>query len=134
VSIIVCRCLGITPSAITEIFRLIKEKSHCNITLTSYFVELYNDNLVDLYWPLENDRKKAEPPKLVIKMDEKKMVFIQNTTIKETSSPGELMDLFEQGNAQRHTGATRMNAESSRSHSIFAIMVRTCVFTCAPCD
>lgn len=114
---------GITPSAITELFRLKKEKAHCNIAVTTYFVELYNDNLVDLYWSLDNDRKKAEPPKLIIKMDDKKMVYIQNATIKEAASPTELMELFEQGNAQRHTGATRMNAESSRSHSIFAIMV-----------
>jgi hypothetical protein len=120
---------GITPSAITELFRLKKEKAHCNISVSTYFVELYNDNLVDLYWSLDNDRKKSEPPKLIIKMDEKKMVFIQNTTIKEVSQPAELMELFELGNAQRHTGATRMNAESSRSHSIFAIMVSS-IYMC----
>lgn len=37
----------------------------------------------------------------------------------------ELMGLFHQGNAERHVGATKMNAESSRSHSIFAIMIET---------
>lgn len=31
----------------------------------------------------------------------------------------ELMDLFNAGNEMRHVGATKMNAESSRSHSIF---------------
>ena len=86
-------------------------------------MELYNDNLVDLYWQIDNDKRKSEPPKLEIKMDEKKMVVIKGVVVKEAVSPTELMDLFNVGNAQRHTGATKMNAESSRSHSIFAIMV-----------
>jgi len=37
----------------------------------------------------------------------------------------ELFDLFNRGNKERHVGATKMNAESSRSHSIFAIMVES---------
>ena len=51
------------------------------------------------------------------------MVFIRNSVIKEANSPEELMSLFNAGCAERHTGATNMNAASSRSHSIFAIMV-----------
>ena len=58
-------------------------------------------------------------------MDTNKMVFIKNAVIKEAQSPEELMDLFTQGNLLRHVGSTRMNAESSRSHSIFAIMVES---------
>lgn len=48
------------------------------------FVELYNDNLVDLYWLLDNKKaphvngKPPEPPRLEIKQDAKKMV--QKTT------------------------------------------------------
>lgn len=51
------------------------------------------------------------------------MVFIRNSVIKEANSPDELMALFHAGNAERHVGATNMNAASSRSHSIFAVMV-----------
>jgi len=118
---------GLTPKAIDELYRLIDERKHLTITVTTYFVELYNDNLVDLYWVLDNKammkNSNADPPKLEIKMDDKKMVFIRNSIIKEAYSPSELMDLFNKGNLERHTGATKMNAESSRSHSIFAIMV-----------
>lgn len=39
------------------------------------------------------------------------------------AGPDELFALFNAGNLERHTGATQMNAESSRSHSIFSIMV-----------
>lgn len=123
---------GLTPRAIDEIYRLIKERTHCTSKVTTYFVELYNDNLVDLYWLLDNkknlrnaDGTVVEPPKLEIKMDAKKMVFIRNAVIKDASSPEDLMNLFNLGNAERHVGATKMNAESSRSHSIFAIMVES---------
>lgn len=117
---------GLTPKAIDELFRLIDDKKHCNCRVTTYFVELYNDSLVDLYWVLDNMKNpNAEPPKLDIKMDSKKMVFIKNAVIKDVSTPSELMELFHQGNLQRHTGATKMNAESSRSHSIFAIMAES---------
>lgn len=116
---------GLTPKAIDELFRLVDERVHLNVRVTTYFVELYNDNLVDLYWVLDNKGKggNPEPPKLDIKMDAKKMVYIRNCVIKDATSPAELMDLFNSGNVERHTGATKMNAESSRSHSIFAIMV-----------
>jgi hypothetical protein len=58
-------------------------------------------------------------------VDAKKMVFVKNAVIKDVQSADELMQLFHQGNGERHVGATKMNAESSRSHSIFSILVET---------
>lgn len=37
-------------------------------------------------------------------MDAKKMVYIRNAVIKEANSPSELMELFNSGNLERHTG------------------------------
>lgn len=117
---------GLTPKTIDEMYRLFREKAHCTFKVSTYFVELYNDSLVDLYYLLDNKGKgaaAAEPPKLEIKMDTKKMVFIKNAIIKDVSSADELMLLFDKGNMERHVGATKMNAESSRSHSIFSILI-----------
>jgi hypothetical protein len=58
-------------------------------------------------------------------VDAKKMVTIKNAVIKDARNAEELMELFRKGNAERHVGATKMNAESSRSHSIFAVMAET---------
>ena len=51
------------------------------------------------------------------------MVYIKNAEVMDAASPDDLLALFEKGNSMRHVGATKMNAESSRSHSIFAILV-----------
>ena len=43
---------GLTPKAIDELFSLISQKSNCTCKVSTYFIELYNDVLVDLYWIL----------------------------------------------------------------------------------
>jgi hypothetical protein len=116
---------GLTPRAVEEIFHLIGTRQHCDCKVTTYFVELYNDQLVDLFRLVDEkeSRDKTQPPHLDIKLDNNKMVYIRGAVVKEAQSPEVLLDLFTKGNAERHTGATLMNAESSRSHSIFSILV-----------
>ncbi|KAH8086697.1 hypothetical protein JL720_7137 [Aureococcus anophagefferens] len=115
---------GITPRAIHALFDEAQKMAHqCTVTVRTYFLELYNDGLVDLYHVLDNPGSRAAPPKLDVKLDAKKMVFVKNAVVKDAASADELLNLFEAGNAKRHVGATKMNAESSRSHSIFAILV-----------
>ena len=51
------------------------------------------------------------------------MVFIKGIVTKEINSVDEAMEVFSLGNKARHVGSTKMNAESSRSHLIFAILI-----------
>ncbi|CAM9723456.1 unnamed protein product, partial [Discosporangium mesarthrocarpum] len=122
---------GLTPRAIDELYEIAtKSKGALEARqglmgrggVSCYFVELYLDNLRDLFYAMENPRDN-NPPKLDIKVDAKKMVFIKNVVIKEAGTAEELLQLFTRGNAQRKVGGTKMNAESSRSHSIFGILV-----------
>jgi hypothetical protein len=102
-------------------------------------LELYNDNLIDLFLLVENHGNNnnnnssntnngnttiGDPPRLDIKKNEKTgMVFVQNITMKTCKDPHQTLKLFESANKKRQVGATKMNAESSRSHSIFSILV-----------
>lgn len=43
------------------------------------------------------------------------------------ANAGALMRLFNAGNTQRKVGGTKMNAESSRSHSVFSILLEVIV-------
>ena len=119
---------GITPRCIDQIFEGVASRNATRggeLSVRSYFLELYNDSLRDLYWSLDNGKKKkTEGPKLKINVDRKTNdVSIEGAVIKTADSPAQLKDLFERGNHIRHTSATTMNAESSRSHSIFAVLV-----------
>jgi hypothetical protein len=91
------------------------------VKISAYMIELYNDHLRDLFWPIEH--KKEKPPKLDIKKDAKGMVVVKNVEIRPAPTAEVLMELFETGNAMRATGSTKMNATSSRSHSIFSVLI-----------
>lgn len=50
------------------------------VRVSSYFIELYLDNLRDLLWAVEHT--KGTPPKLEVHMDQNKMVVVKNVVTK----------------------------------------------------
>ncbi|XP_067295928.1 uncharacterized protein [Pseudorasbora parva] len=113
---------GIIPRTFTKIFEIIQDnESKFEFKVSAYMLELYNDRLQDLFVsPAEAFNKRIE-----IKRDRKGLVFAQGAETKEAASAGELFALFEQGCANRHIAATKMNVESSRSHLIIGIMIES---------
>ncbi|XP_043096765.1 kinesin-like protein KIN-14I [Puntigrus tetrazona] len=113
---------GIIPRTFTKIFEIIQDnESKFEFKVSAYMLELYNDRLQDLFVsPAEAFSKRIE-----IKRDRKGLVFAQGAETKEATSAGELFALFEQGCANRHIAATKMNVESSRSHLIIGIMIES---------
>ncbi|KAL8038155.1 hypothetical protein ABFX02_11G085900 [Erythranthe guttata] len=112
---------GLTPRAISEVFRIIKHDSKkLSFSLKVYMVELYQDTLIDLLLP-----KQAKRLKLDIKKDSKGMVVVENVTILSISSYEELRNIIDRGSEQRHTTGTLMNEQSSRSHLILSIVIET---------
>merc|ERR1711998_364045 len=114
---------GLTPRAINTLFHRIQEMANlADVSVQSYFLELYNNELCDLYFKLKHPR--AQPQKLEVKLDRDKMVFVKGANVLDVHSAEDLTSLFDRANAQRHVGATAMNSESSRSHSIFSLIVQ----------
>lgn len=114
---------GLTPRAIKHLFDLAYEiKANNTVKFSAYMLEVYNDSLIDLFYLLDHS-KKDTAPKLEIKKNNKGMVVINNITIKSCDTPERALKLFDGANKHRQVGATKMNAESSRSHSIFAILI-----------
>ena len=53
------------------------------------------------------------------------MVYIQNAVEKDVESVDDANRLFNYGLAARKTGSTDMNATSSRSHLVFALLIES---------
>ncbi|XP_012557643.2 uncharacterized protein LOC100213907 isoform X1 [Hydra vulgaris] len=111
---------GIAPRSFQAIYALINEnKKKFSFKTYMYMLELYRDNLIDLF------STTRDPDKLDIKKDKKGMVVVSGAIVKEAFSAEELMDIFEKGSSARHVASTKMNSESSRSHLILSIIIES---------
>ena len=52
-------------------------------------------------------------------------VYVKDLSTFVVKTSQDLMDVFNEGNLNRHVGATNMNEHSSRSHSVFTITVES---------
>lgn len=52
-------------------------------------------------------------------------VYVKDLTTFVCKTPEDMMKIFNEGNVNRHVGATNMNEHSSRSHSVFTITVES---------
>ena len=81
------------------------------------YIELYNEEINDLL-----DNPKVEK-KCDIREDPVKGIYITNLCDVVVETEKELSDLLDKGLSCRTVAATLMNSESSRSHSIFTIVI-----------
>lgn len=82
------------------------------------YVEIYNENVYDLF---SSNIKQG----LEIRENPFDGVFLENLTYKKPLKYEEAVDYFYEGVLQRKTAETKMNMESSRSHSIFTIYLES---------
>lgn len=80
------------------------------------FIEVYNENMVDLYKP---------ETFINIREDPIEGVTVDNLSIFTSESLLESLEFYQKGITNRRTASTQMNESSSRSHSIFTIQLET---------
>ena len=92
-------------------------------------LELYQDTLNDLLLPAPSGGRRGgeerTPPRLDIKKDSKGWVTVQNATVVPVRTKEDMEAAISTGLRARATSATKMNAESSRSHLIFSLVIET---------
>ena len=111
---------GLAPRTVEQIWSQIAERGG-SCTVSVYMAELYMGELSDLL--LKKAKGDATPPKLTVKKDAHGMVFIQNITERVVTSAKETLKLLEEGQSRRHVSGTAMNAQSSRSHLVFSMVI-----------
>ncbi|KAM3968319.1 LOW QUALITY PROTEIN: uncharacterized protein ACR2FA_007831 [Aphomia sociella] len=106
---------GIIPLAVYNLFEIIKSIPNRDFLVRVSYIEIYNETLKDL---LNVDKKN-------IKVHDTLEGVKVDVTEQVSTSPEEVLKYLKEGEANRQTGATNMNEESSRSHSIFQIIIES---------
>ena len=111
---------GIIPNAFETLFGDIDavDSTNKNFLVRASFLEIYNENVRDL---LGKDQSKT----CDLKETPERGVYVKDLTTFVVKSVAEIRKVLEVGKKNRSVGATLMNADSSRSHSIFTVTVET---------
>ncbi|KAG0557463.1 hypothetical protein KC19_11G132500 [Ceratodon purpureus] len=108
---------GITRLAVSEIFRHIQQGMDREYLIRVSYMEIYNEEINDLFAP--------DSRKLQIHENLEKGVFVAGLREEIVDSVEQVLGLLEAGEAKRHFGETNMNLHSSRSHSIFRMVIES---------
>lgn len=109
--------MGVIPRAMDDIFKKINTldgDKKCNVKCS--FMELYQEQLYDLLSTKSRDQSIVD-----IREDQVKGIIIPGLTEIDVTTVGETINCLMKGSGGRATGATAMNAQSSRSHAIFTV-------------
>lgn len=107
---------GIIPRMVRTVFNRIDTASDAvEFSVKVSMIEIYMERIRDLLDPSKDNLKIHE--------EKSKGVYMGDLTEQYISSEREVYDIMKQGNANRSIASTLMNAESSRSHSIFILTV-----------
>ncbi|KAL3680718.1 hypothetical protein R1sor_023674 [Riccia sorocarpa] len=108
---------GIIPIAIQDVFRNIEAESNREFLLRVSYMEIYNEEIKDLLAP--------ENRKLQVHESAERGIFVAGLREEIVVSPEQVLQLMDAGEAHRHIGETNMNVHSSRSHTIFRMVIES---------
>ncbi|BGP32653.1 hypothetical protein JCM10296v2_004434 [Rhodotorula toruloides] len=108
---------GIIPRITEQIFAsIIASPANIEYLVKVSYMEIYMEKIRDLLSP-ENDN-------LPVHEDKQRGVYVKNLSEFYVGNSAEVYEVMRQGGSARAVSATNMNAESSRSHSIFVITIQ----------
>ncbi|WWC71280.1 uncharacterized protein I206_105233 [Kwoniella pini CBS 10737] len=115
---------GIVPRVLHRLFSLLDASKNTEFSVKCSYVELYNEELRDLLAvDYKGEITTANHGGLKLYEDGKKGVNIQGLEEAGARNLKEALNILEKGVKRRQTAETKMNTESSRSHTIFSITV-----------
>ncbi|KAK4966045.1 hypothetical protein LTR66_012070, partial [Elasticomyces elasticus] len=107
---------GIIPRIVEQIFAsIMASESNIEYTVRVSYMEIYMERIRDLLAPANTN--------LPIHEEKSRGVYVKGLLEIYVSSLSEVYEVLHRGGMARMTASTNMNAESSRSHSIFVLTV-----------
>ena len=139
---------GLTPRVLDHIFALMAREERLSDGEVTYrcvgsLLEIYKETITDL---LDASRTATPTPTggaaaaaaassaasdaattssggLKLREDATRGVYVEGICQEELRKPDEALQLLAHGISQRHVGSTAMNAQSSRSHLVFSLVI-----------
>ncbi|KAF4317607.1 hypothetical protein BBO99_00005615 [Phytophthora kernoviae] len=114
---------GIISRVAKDLYFEVENAKTDPIELTVSFVEIYMEQIRDLLSPSSNSSNIGTPTNGGLKIRESAQhgVYIEEMTRIPSKSEAAMMDLVKSGTLSRAVSSTRMNKDSSRSHTILMI-------------
>ncbi|KAK9980433.1 hypothetical protein ABG768_000041 [Culter alburnus] len=110
---------GVIPLAMADVFKTIKNCPKKEFLLRVSYMEIYNETVTDLL--CESWKRKP----LEIREGNYKNVYVADLTEEMVTSPEQALSWITKGEKNRHYGKTKMNQRSSRSHTIFRMILES---------
>ncbi|KAM7168718.1 centromere-associated protein E isoform 1-T1 [Macrochelys suwanniensis] len=113
------KSMGIIPKAVQDVFKIICEIPGREFLLRVSYMEIYNETITDLLC----DSRKNKP--LGIREDVNRNIYVEDLIEEVVVNPEQVMEWLRRGEKNRHYGETKMNEHSSRSHTIFRMIIES---------
>ncbi|XP_047168850.1 kinesin-like protein KIN-7N [Vigna umbellata] len=108
---------GVIPRAVRDIFATIETVSDREFLIRVSYMEIYNEEI--------NDLLVVENQKLQIHESLERGVFVSGLKEEIVNNAEQVLNLIKAGEVNRHFGETNMNVRSSRSHTIFRMVIES---------
>ncbi|KAH9699118.1 kinesin-like protein KIN-7N [Citrus sinensis] len=108
---------GVISLGVKDIFDAIQMMSNREFLVRVSYMEIYNEEI--------NDLLAVENQKLQIHESLEHGVFVAGLREEIVNSAEQVLKLIESGEVNRHFGETNMNVRSSRSHTIFRMVIES---------
>ncbi|WOG87596.1 hypothetical protein DCAR_0206826 [Daucus carota subsp. sativus] len=108
---------GVIPLAVHHVFDIIQEVMDREFLLRMSYMEIYNEEINDLLVP--------EHRKLQIHESIERGIYVAGLREEIVASAEQVLELLAFGESHRHIGETNMNVYSSRSHTIFRMIIES---------
>ncbi|MCE0480849.1 NADH-ubiquinone oxidoreductase chain 1, partial [Datura stramonium] len=107
---------GIIPLAIKDVFSIIQDTPGREFLLRVSYLEIYNEVINDLLDPTGQNLRVRE---------DNQGTYVEGIKEEVVLSPGHALSFIAAGEEHRHVGSNNFNLFSSRSHTIFTLMIES---------
>ncbi|KAL9312441.1 hypothetical protein ACSQ67_017893 [Phaseolus vulgaris] len=107
---------GVIPLAIKDVFSMIQDTPGREFLLRVSYLEIYNEVINDLLDPTGQNLRVRE---------DVQGTYVEGIKEEVVLSPGHALSFIAAGEEHRHVGSNNFNLFSSRSHTIFTLMIES---------